>query len=321
MADISIHGSQNIYLRTLFTKGGGVLTKVLLSWSGPRSKALAAALRDWLPNVIQSVDPWMSESDIDIGSRWGQDLDKELEKASFGILCLTPECISSPWIHYEAGALSKFVDKSRVCPYLLDLQPTDIKGPLVNFHMAKADKDGTLKLVQTINRALSDRPLSEDQLSTSFEAFWPRMEATLAAIPHEIQEPKDSPRPMEDMVVEILKTVREQASISSDVLRRLDYITISEGKNSINPSKYITTKSSEPSIREIFNNDFMKRYTNYRSFDEMMADAVGFMGLNRDEGIRLNSPEFSEFIAKRTDFKDWEHIKRLASYQYRLDFI
>jgi hypothetical protein len=90
--------------------------KIIFSWSGSRSKEMASALYNWLPSIIQSIDPWMSDSDIDIGSRWGQNLDKELESANFGILCLTPESLNSTWIHYEAGALSKFIDKSRVCP-------------------------------------------------------------------------------------------------------------------------------------------------------------------------------------------------------------
>ncbi len=185
---------------------------------------MAAALRNWLPNIIQSVDPWMSESDIDIGSRWGQNLDKELEKAHFGILCLTPESMSSTWIHYEAGALSKFVDKSRVCPYLLGLQPTDIKGPLVNFQMAKANKEDTFKLVQAINRTTSDRPLSDERIYAIFEKFWPDLETALADIPTETQEAVESPRPQEDMVEEILKTVREQAGITSDIIDRLVHI-------------------------------------------------------------------------------------------------
>ena len=32
---------------------------VFISWSGERSKALAVALRDWLPLVLHYVEPWV----------------------------------------------------------------------------------------------------------------------------------------------------------------------------------------------------------------------------------------------------------------------
>jgi len=130
--------------------------KVILSWSGQKSKELASALHKWLPDVIQAVEPWMSESDIDIGLRWITELDKVLEENDFGILCLTPECLDALWIHYEAGALSKSLNKSHVCPYLLCLEPTDIKGPLTNFQASRANKQDTLKLLQTINNAIEN---------------------------------------------------------------------------------------------------------------------------------------------------------------------
>src|SRR5258707_599889 len=41
--------------------------RVFLSWSGERSAAVAAAFPEWLPNVIQAVQPWMSASDIEQG--------------------------------------------------------------------------------------------------------------------------------------------------------------------------------------------------------------------------------------------------------------
>ena len=61
--------------------------QVFLSWSGPKSKELAAFLTEWLPKVIQAVKPWMSD-DIEKGDRW-QAVDSSLEQVSVGIICLT----------------------------------------------------------------------------------------------------------------------------------------------------------------------------------------------------------------------------------------
>lgn len=49
--------------------------KVFLSWSGRKSKAIAEALRDWLPSVIQEIEPFMSERDIAAGARWLNEID------------------------------------------------------------------------------------------------------------------------------------------------------------------------------------------------------------------------------------------------------
>lgn len=32
-----------------------------ISWSGERSNKVAAALYDWLPTVVKTPEPWMSE--------------------------------------------------------------------------------------------------------------------------------------------------------------------------------------------------------------------------------------------------------------------
>lgn len=42
--------------------------KVFISWSGETSKKVALALKAWLPNVIQALDPWMSDKDIEKGA-------------------------------------------------------------------------------------------------------------------------------------------------------------------------------------------------------------------------------------------------------------
>jgi hypothetical protein len=81
--------------------------KVFLSWSGERSKAAAQILRQWLPDVIQSIEPWMSAEDIDAGARWNSELTNKLAETRCGIICLTRDNQLAPWVHFEAGSLSK----------------------------------------------------------------------------------------------------------------------------------------------------------------------------------------------------------------------
>src|SRR5215472_19191834 len=95
--------------------------RIFISWSGSRSRGTAEALRDWLPDVLNIVDPWLSAADVEKGAKWRQVISGELEKANFAILCLTPENLSSPWLLFEAGALSKR-SEALVCTYLLGLE-------------------------------------------------------------------------------------------------------------------------------------------------------------------------------------------------------
>ena len=90
---------------------------VFISWSGDRSQAMANALRDWLPNLIQCLKPWTSEVDLEPGSRWGVELAKKLEQTDFGVICVSSETLNSPWVLFESGALAKAVDRSRVSPF------------------------------------------------------------------------------------------------------------------------------------------------------------------------------------------------------------
>ena len=107
--------------------------KVFISWSGERSHALAQALHDWIPLVLHNVEPWLSEADIEAGERWAEAVAKELADSNFGIICVTRENVGSPWVLFEAGALAKTMQGSRVIPLLLDLEFTDITGPLAQF--------------------------------------------------------------------------------------------------------------------------------------------------------------------------------------------
>jgi hypothetical protein len=112
--------------------------EVFISWSGERSKCVAEALRNWIPKIINAVLPWLSSADIDKGARWSADVASKLESSKVGIICLTPSNVHSDWILFEAGALSKILKNTFVCPLLIGMEPSDIKGPLAQFQATRS---------------------------------------------------------------------------------------------------------------------------------------------------------------------------------------
>lgn len=201
-----------------FKQGGMAMSgNVFISWSGNTSKAVAEALRDWLPSVIQAINPWMSAEDIDKGSRWSTEISGKLKEAKIGVICLTLDNLSAPWILFEAGALSKTVEDTFVCPYLFQLEPADVKGPLAQFQLTKADKEDTRKLLDTINNALGESALKGEQLKRVFEKWWPDLEGQLQAIEGARSEDAAPPRRTDrDILKEILSIVRGQARQFND---------------------------------------------------------------------------------------------------------
>src|SRR4051812_35042418 len=99
---------------------------IFISWSGTRSKQIANLFRDNLKYFIQSVVPWVSTQDIEKGTLWMSQISKSLKGSNIGIICVTLENKEQPWLLFEAGALNKGLSKSRVCPFLIDLKPTDL---------------------------------------------------------------------------------------------------------------------------------------------------------------------------------------------------
>lgn len=155
--------------------------KIFISWSGADSLQIAKILRDWIPNVIQAVKPYVSAEDIDKGTRWAADISKELDDSSYGIICLTKNNISAPWINFEAGALSKKVDKSKLSPFLFKIKPSEITGPILQFqHTRSDDKEDILKLLSSINK--QGEFLTSERLISSFEQWWPALSLELSKI-------------------------------------------------------------------------------------------------------------------------------------------
>lgn len=199
--------------------------KIFISWSGERSRAIALGIHQLIGDVLQNAEPFVSAHDLEPGERWADRLDKELVNTFFGVVCLTPENLTSTWIHYECGALRKAVEKSRVCPILFEIDsPTDVVGPLLQFQSVSLNKEGLLNVLTVANRSLtSEKQIDENRLDRTFQKFWPDFKSKcLDQIPPIGDEPK-SLRTDRDLLEEALILLRQlpkQLSVpSQDVIR------------------------------------------------------------------------------------------------------
>jgi len=185
--------------------------KVFISWSGEKSKLLGISLRNWVPLVLQYAKPWLSDKDITSGGRWSLEIARQLDDAQFGIICVTKENLAAPWIFFEAGALSKAVTASLVCPYLMDVEFGELVGPLTQFQARKADKGSTLQLLESLNQKAST-PVPAAHLAKVFEALWPDLEKEILAIP-QIQTtlpPRRSPDAILEEVVSVVRSTEQR---------------------------------------------------------------------------------------------------------------
>ncbi|MGY6707548.1 MAG: toll/interleukin-1 receptor domain-containing protein [Rhizobiaceae bacterium] len=180
--------------------------KVFISWSGSRSKALANALRDWLPLTLNYVKPWVSDKDIGAGDRWAQSIAGELESSNFGIICITPENLQSEWILFEAGALSKSMLDAKVIPLLFGLELSDLSGPLSQFQAQKVEQTGIMEVVRSINK-VSDVSVNEDIITRVVPPLWPTLQAELEKISDAKPEEKHM-RPHHEILEELVSGVR-----------------------------------------------------------------------------------------------------------------
>jgi hypothetical protein len=182
--------------------------QIFLSWSGLQSKGVAECLRDLLPDLLHNVTIWMSEHDITAGMRWSTELSERLSNSDVGIACVTPSNQHSPWLMFEAGAISKSLSEGRLIPYLFGISPEQIDYPLAQFQMRESDREGTFRLVMEIN-SYTDNPIDEVRFLRLFDRWWPDFSDALERLSKQIEEPTiASIRSDKEILYEILDTVR-----------------------------------------------------------------------------------------------------------------
>jgi hypothetical protein len=203
---------------------------IFISWSGPRSRGVAEALREYLPMIVNAFNPWLSSADIDKGARWNSDLATALTTAKAGIICLTPNNLTAPYILFESGALSRTVDKAHVCTLLIGMEPSDVTGPLAQFQATKPIREDLLQLVKTLNRTLGDSALKDAQLEATFDLCWPKLKEKLDNLPSD--GPTRRPVRLErEMLEELVNYARSTSDANSSMISKtLEKMTVLNSK-------------------------------------------------------------------------------------------
>jgi len=206
-------GSMRFIIRFIYK---GTTMKVFISWSGRKSHEVAIVIKEWIVQVIQAVDPWIS-SEIGKGTKFAPEISDQLEDIKVGIICLTENNQFEPWMNFEAGALSKTKD-AKVCTLLLGIRHTDVKPPLSQFQHTVFEKKDVYKLLLSINdsvKASNERDLSENTLRDIFEVFWPKLEVKIREIMASGAETDTTSRSDRDILEEILEILRKRDQLNS----------------------------------------------------------------------------------------------------------
>ena len=168
--------------------------QVFISWSGKRSLAVAESLCEFIPRIIPELeDRLFVSTGIEKGARWSDEIARHLEEADAGILCLTAEGLNSPWLHFEAGALTKGLDStrvrrgepggansnSRIFTYLHGIAPTAFSGPLSQYQWTAANRDDTWRLMQALHDLFANARSDPRSARRRFDERWPDLERDL----------------------------------------------------------------------------------------------------------------------------------------------
>jgi hypothetical protein len=129
---------------------------------------------------------------------------------------LSRDNLSSDWLLFEAGAISKALAGSPtlVCTYLIDLTSAEVAPPLGMFQATLATRAETVKLVRTLNDAMAT-PVPLDRLDKLFDRFWSDLETIVATVQNQTSVPVKR-RDTYEMLEEILDGVRSVARVVSE---------------------------------------------------------------------------------------------------------
>ena len=204
---------------------------VLISWSNEKSEKIAVILRNWLPVVVPETKPWVSSHDIPKGRRWSQELAVQLNESHFALLVVVKDNQESPWLNFEAGAISKWIDAANVAPLLFGIATSELQGPIAQFQATLFTREDMFKLAETMSKAVCVAP-DLSALRRSFDFTWETLQQDIEAILNEPQSDaalltpsREDERDTTIWIDEDRRVILEQIGTSEDNFQNVREIT------------------------------------------------------------------------------------------------
>lgn len=130
--------------------------KIFISWSGEKAKIYADFLVNLLNKVFNENEKIFYSKRIIEGKMWIQEISDALRISKVGIILVTREDVSKPWLNFEAGALYKGKQENYVIPIFIDISEKSIADHPLRLFQSKYhfDKKGILQLCGFIYKEL-----------------------------------------------------------------------------------------------------------------------------------------------------------------------
>ena len=250
--------------------------KVFISWSGEFSKEIAQAIYQWLPNVIQAIDPYISVEGLRPGQVWDAALLNDLRSTDFGILCVSNDNQGAKWLNFEAGLFAA-IEGRPVVPILVDLSPGRVSGPIGHFHAKKMAEKEFFDVICDINGICED-PLTKDRLEYAFKLQWPNLDESIGKIKRNYLDTTDQKPTQqlpiesstESMVEEILLILRsqqrQQSTVSGQTAEELSDIA-----EDLHKLEYLQSSMRRLIFKEL--SEFNERINSYDPDLQLMLDS------------------------------------------------
>lgn len=123
---------------------------IFISWSKEESKNIANALKDVIEYAFDSVEVFVSDRDIEYGSRSMEVIAKALARSVLALIIITPDNFDSKWLHYEAGAIARDHQKNHVIPLVVGMEIDSVNGPLAQFQGAPLAEESLKEVILQI---------------------------------------------------------------------------------------------------------------------------------------------------------------------------